>query len=73
MLVNVAAAILIREVENEIAKRYAEQKMRCPTHLCIGQASPPVAISQHLLPKTLYFQLTEATVIIWLKAAICQK
>jgi len=27
----------IRLVEEEIALRYSEQKMRCPTHLCIGQ------------------------------------
>ena len=29
--------IRIRLVEEEIALRYSEQKMRCPTHLCIGQ------------------------------------
>jgi len=27
----------IRCTEETIAERYAEQKMRCPTHLCIGQ------------------------------------
>lgn len=27
----------IRRVEEAIAERYAEQEMRCPTHLCIGQ------------------------------------
>lgn len=27
----------IRRIEEMIAKRYAEQEMRCPTHLCIGQ------------------------------------
>lgn len=27
----------IRMVEEAIAERYSEQKMRCPTHLCIGQ------------------------------------
>ena len=27
----------IRLVEEEIATRYSEQEMRCPTHLCIGQ------------------------------------
>lgn len=27
----------IRRVEEAIAVRYAEQEMRCPTHLCIGQ------------------------------------
>jgi len=29
--------ILIRKVESEIAKRYPEGRMRCPTHLSIGQ------------------------------------
>ncbi len=29
--------LLIRMVEEEIARRYPEQEMRCPTHLCIGQ------------------------------------
>ena len=29
---------LIRMIEEEIAKRYSENKMRCPTHLSIGQA-----------------------------------
>ncbi len=28
---------LIRAVEETIAKKYPEQKMRCPTHLCTGQ------------------------------------
>ena len=27
----------IRMVEEEIVNRYHEQKMRCPTHLSIGQ------------------------------------
>lgn len=30
-------AFRIRAVEEEIAKRYPEQEMRCPTHLSIGQ------------------------------------
>ena len=28
---------LIRAVEEEIANKYSENKMRCPTHLSIGQ------------------------------------
>ena len=38
----------IRAVEEEIAARYGEQKMRCPTHLSIGQEAVPAAISQIL-------------------------
>lgn len=33
----------IRRVEEAIAKRYAQQEMRCPTHLCIGQEGVPAA------------------------------
>lgn len=38
----------IRQVEEEIAKRYGEKKMRCPTHLSIGQEATPTAVSQYL-------------------------
>jgi TPP-dependent pyruvate/acetoin dehydrogenase alpha subunit len=33
----------IRAVEEAIAARYAEQRMRCPTHLSIGQEAPAAA------------------------------
>jgi pyruvate dehydrogenase E1 component alpha subunit len=36
--------IRIRAVEEAIADRYAEQKMRCPTHLSIGQEGPAAAV-----------------------------
>lgn len=36
----------IRMVEEEIALRYPEGKMRCPTHLSIGQEAVPAAISE---------------------------
>jgi len=32
-------------VEEEIAKRYSEQKMRCPVHLSIGQEAPSAAFA----------------------------
>ena len=35
----------IRSVESEIAKRYNEAEMRCPTHLSIGQEAVPSAFS----------------------------
>ncbi|MER2492197.1 thiamine pyrophosphate-dependent dehydrogenase E1 component subunit alpha [Catenovulum sediminis] len=38
----------IRLVEEEIAKRYPEQKMRCPTHLSIGQEAVAVGVSSIL-------------------------
>ena len=34
----------IRMVEEEIAERYAEQEMRCPVHLSIGQEAPAVGV-----------------------------
>lgn len=32
-----ASAFRIRQIEEAIAARYSEQKMRCPTHLSVGQ------------------------------------
>lgn len=34
----------IRYYEEEIAARYSQQKMRCPTHLSVGQEAVPAAI-----------------------------
>jgi len=45
--------IRIRAVEEAIAERYAEQQMRCPTHLSIGQEGPSAAIGEVLLPTDL--------------------
>ena len=38
----------IRKVEEEIAERYKQNKMRCPTHLSIGQEATPTAVSYYL-------------------------
>ena len=38
----------IRLVEQTIAKRYGEQKMRCPVHLSIGQEAVAVGICSNL-------------------------
>ena len=38
----------IRLIEEEIALRYPEGKMRCPTHLSIGQEAIPVAVCDFL-------------------------
>jgi pyruvate dehydrogenase E1 component alpha subunit len=35
--------IRIRAVEETIAERYCEQRMRCPTHLSVGQEAPAAA------------------------------
>lgn len=34
----------IRRIEEAIAERYAEQEMRCPMHLCIGQEAIAVGV-----------------------------
>ena len=39
---------LIRSVEEEIASRYSAGKMRCPTHLSIGQESVPAILEEFL-------------------------
>ncbi len=36
--------LLIRMVEEAIAREYASQEMRCPTHLCIGQEAIAVGV-----------------------------
>ena len=38
------ACLRIRMIEEEIANRYGEQKMRCPTHLSVGQELAGAAI-----------------------------
>lgn len=38
----------IRRVEEEIARRYAEQQMRCPVHLSIGQEASAVGVAHAL-------------------------
>ena len=40
--------VRIRMVEEAIAERYAEQEMRCPVHLSIGQEAPAVGVCSAL-------------------------
>jgi TPP-dependent pyruvate/acetoin dehydrogenase alpha subunit len=40
--------VLIREVELEISRRYGQGKMRCPTHLSVGQESTPAILDLYL-------------------------
>lgn len=40
----------IRTVEQTIADRYPQGKMRCPTHLSVGQEAVPAAVSTCLKP-----------------------
>jgi TPP-dependent pyruvate/acetoin dehydrogenase alpha subunit len=41
-------ALRVRMVEQKHVDRYAEQEMRCPTHICIGQEGVPAGVSAHL-------------------------
>src|SRR6201988_829566 len=38
----------IRRTEEEVAKRYSEQEMRCPVHLSIGQEAVAVGVCNAL-------------------------
>lgn len=38
----------IRLVEEEVAKRYSQQEMRCPVHLSVGQEATPVGVCEAL-------------------------
>jgi pyruvate dehydrogenase E1 component alpha subunit len=44
-------AYKIRKTEEEIANRYSEQEMRCPTHLSIGQELVPSIYAQFITEK----------------------
>jgi len=43
--------LFIRMVEEELANRYIDQKIRCPMHLCIGQEAIAVGVSAVLQPE----------------------
>ncbi len=45
----------IRRVEEALAARYAEQEMRCPMHLCIGQEAIAVGVCENLEKTDLIF------------------
>lgn len=45
----------IRRAEEALADRYAEQEMRCPMHLCIGQEAIAVGVCAALEPGDLMF------------------
>ncbi|MBX3126617.1 MAG: thiamine pyrophosphate-dependent dehydrogenase E1 component subunit alpha [Polyangiaceae bacterium] len=47
--------LVVRSVEQEIARRYSEQQMRCPTHLCIGQEATAVGVCAALRPEDVVF------------------
>lgn len=49
-LTRLARMLLIRRVEEAIARHYPEQKMRCPVHLSIGQEAAAVGICAALEP-----------------------
>ncbi|GGY28034.1 thiamine pyrophosphate-dependent dehydrogenase E1 component subunit alpha [Paludibacterium paludis] len=49
------AMLRIRMVEEEIARRYPEGRMRCPTHLSIGQEATAAAVGLALAPRDLAF------------------
>ena len=53
--------LFIRRLEEAIGDCYAEQKMRCPTHLSIGQELPAIALCD---------AMSASDLSIWLKVVI---
>ena len=47
--------LLIRVVEERIAEKYDENKMKCPTHLSIGQEAVAVGVMAHLTDNDVIF------------------
>lgn len=45
----------IRRIEEALADRYAEEEMRCPMHLCIGQEAIAVGVCAALSPQDVAF------------------
>lgn len=43
--------VRVREFEEAVATKYAEQEMRCPVHLSIGQEAPPSGLCEALHPQ----------------------
>jgi TPP-dependent pyruvate/acetoin dehydrogenase alpha subunit len=50
----------IRRIEESIARRYAEQEMRCPVHLSVGQEGVPVGVAAALRPSDYAFSTHRA-------------
>lgn len=54
----------IRLTEEQIAKKYTEWKMRCPTHLSVGQELISACIQSIFSKKDFVLVLIERTLII---------
>lgn len=50
-MLNLFGLARIRVIEEEIAREYQKQEMRCPIHLSIGQEAIPVGVSKSLNTK----------------------
>jgi pyruvate dehydrogenase E1 component alpha subunit len=55
-----AAMLRVRRVEEAIAARYADQEMRCPVHLSIGQEGVAVGVASGLEPRDYAFSTHRA-------------
>lgn len=47
--------VRIRRIEEALATRYAEQQMRCPMHLCVGQEAIAVGVCESLTTDDMIF------------------
>ena len=68
-IVDFTSMLRIRLVEEAIADRYAEQEMRCPVHLSIGQEASAVGVCAPLTTRTVCTAPIAVTRIIWPRAA----
>lgn len=55
-----AAMLRIRRIEEAIAARYADQEMRCPVHLSVGQEGVAVGVASALEPRDYAFSTHRA-------------
>jgi pyruvate dehydrogenase E1 component alpha subunit len=55
-----AAMVRVRRVEEAIAARYADQEMRCPVHLSVGQEAVAVGVASGLEPRDYAFSTHRA-------------
>ena len=63
----------LRLIELEISKKYSEWKMRCPTHLSIGQEAVAASFSEVVKREITQSVHIVRMPIIWPKAVILKR
>ena len=57
--------VRIRVIEEELARRYCENEMRCPVHFSIGQEAVAMGVCRALRPADTVMSSHRLTPIIW--------